>query len=76
LSGFFVNVFQAEPVDLYGWTIPPPFAPESRLAALASAAHAVVLPVAFYAAISAHVGAAIKHHFIDRRMGEIRRMVA
>jgi cytochrome b561 len=24
LSGLLVNVFQAEPVDLYGWTIPPP----------------------------------------------------
>jgi cytochrome b561 len=45
------------------------------MAALASATHAVVLPVAFYAAIFAHVGAAIKHHFIDRRLGEIRRMI-
>jgi cytochrome b561 len=76
LSGFFVNVFRAEPVVLYGWTIPPPFAPDSRLAALASAAHSVVLPLAFYAAIFAHVGASIKHHFIDRRVGEIRRMIA
>jgi cytochrome b561 len=31
---------------------------------------------AFYAAIFAHVGAAMKHHFIDRRVGEIRRMIA
>jgi cytochrome b561 len=76
LSGLLVNVFQAEPVDLYGWTIPPPFAPDARAAELASAAHAVVLPLAFYAAIFAHVGAAMKHHFIDRRVGEIRRMIA
>jgi cytochrome b561 len=34
------------------------------------------LPLAFYAAIFAHVGAAVKHHFIDRRVGEIRRMIA
>jgi cytochrome b561 len=76
LSGFLVNAFRAEPVDFYGWTIAQPFAPDARMAALASAAHAVVLPVAFYAAIFAHVGAAMKHHFIDRRLGEIRRMIA
>jgi cytochrome b561 len=76
LSGFLVNAFRAEPVDFYGWTISPPFAPDARMAALASAAHAVVLPIAFYAAIFAHVGAAMKHHFIDRRSGEIRRMIA
>jgi cytochrome b561 len=57
ISGFLVNVFQADPVDLYGWTIPPPFAPNARAATLASAAHAVILPLAFYAAIFAHVGA-------------------
>jgi cytochrome b561 len=76
ISGLLVNVFQADPVDLYGWTIPPLFAPDARAAALASAAHAIVLPLAFYAAIFAHVGAAVKHHFIDRRVGEIRRMIA
>ncbi|MFY9657755.1 MAG: cytochrome b [Methylocystis sp.] len=76
LSGFFVNAFQAEAVDLYGWTIPLPFGPDARIAALASAAHAVALPLAFYAAIFAHVGAVMKHHFIDRRVDEIRRMIA
>jgi len=76
LSGFLVNVFQAEPVDLYGWAIPLTFAPDARITALASAAHAVVLPLAFYAAIFAHVGAVMKHHFIDRRVDEIRRMIA
>jgi len=76
LSGFLVNVFQAEPVDLYGWTIPPPFAPDACMAALASAAHAVALPLAFYAAIFAHVGAVMKRHLIDRRVDEIRRMIA
>jgi cytochrome b561 len=76
LSGFLVNVFQGEPVDLYGWTSATHFAPNARAAAFASAVHAVVLPLAFYAAIFAHVGAAMKHHFIDRRAGEIRRMIA
>jgi cytochrome b561 len=76
LSGFLENIFQAEPVDLYGWMIPPPFSADIRGAAFASAVHAVVLPLAFYAAIFAHVGAAMKHHFIDRRAGEIRRMIA
>jgi cytochrome b561 len=76
LSGFLVNGFQAEPVDLFGWTISPPFAPDARLATLASAAHAVALPLLFYAAIFAHVGAVMKRYFIDRRVDEVRRMLA
>ncbi len=76
LSGFLVNVFHAETVDLYGWTISPPFAQNADMASLASAAHALILPFAFYVAIFAHVGAAMKRHFIDRRVDAIRRMIA
>ena len=76
LSGLLENVFRAEPVELYGWAVSPPLAPDARTAALASTAHAVALPLAFYAAIFAHVGAVMKHHFIDRRVDEIRRMIA
>ena len=76
LSGLLENVFRAEPVELYGWAVSSPLAPDARTAALASTAHAVALPLAFYAAIFAHVGAVMKHHFIDRRVDEIRRMIA
>jgi cytochrome b561 len=34
-----------------------------------------VLPVAFYLALFAHLGAVTKHHFIERRPQDIRRML-
>jgi cytochrome b561 len=34
-----------------------------------------VLPAVFYLALFAHLGAVIKHHFIERRPQDIRRML-
>jgi hypothetical protein len=34
-----------------------------------------MLPVAFYLALFAHLGAVTNHHFIERRPQDIRRML-
>ncbi len=76
VSGLLMNLFRGEAVDVYGASAPPIFAPEAGAAAAMSWAHDAILPLAFYAAIFAHVGAAAKHHFLDRRVADIHRMVA
>jgi cytochrome b561 len=37
--------------------------------------HDRVLPLLFYGIIAMHVGAVIKHHFVDRRIDDVRRML-
>ena len=38
--------------------------------------HDVALPVVFYGVITAHVGAVLARHFVDRRKGAVRRMLS
>jgi cytochrome b561 len=37
--------------------------------------HDRILPLVFYGIIFAHLGAVLKHHFVDRRVGDVRRML-
>ena len=76
LSGFLLTTAQGQGTDLFGWVLGPVFAPEIRIAKIASLLHNIVLPFVFYAVILAHVGAVLKHHFGDRRRDDVRRMLA
>jgi cytochrome b561 len=75
VSGYLLNVSQGGGVDLYGWTVPGLFGAEAGSTQFFVGVHDVALPLAFYAAVFAHVGAAAKHHFFDRRPQDIRRMI-
>ena len=72
LSGFLLSEASGDDVAFFGWTLP-------RLdigsATPWSALHDAILPLVFYAIIAMHVFAVLTHHFADRRLGEIRRMV-
>jgi cytochrome b561 len=35
----------------------------------------LVLPLLFHGIICAHLGAVLKHHFVDRRVDDVRRML-
>jgi cytochrome b561 len=72
LSGFLLSAAAGDPIHVFGWTLP-------RLAvgerAPWSALHDSILPLVFYAIVAMHVGAVLKHHFADRRQGDVRRML-
>ena len=69
VSGYWA---QATPPELFGWGVPlPPGAPSPTAALI----HNGVLPFAFYSVIALHLGAVLKHHLLDRRVEDIRRMV-
>jgi cytochrome b561 len=76
LSGFLMNVFQGDAVDLFGWSLALQAQANPALADWCATLHELVLPALFYTALAAHLGAAIKHHFVDRQAGDIRRMLA
>lgn len=75
-SGFFMCAFGGDAVQVFGWSLPSPVTADKRVAALFMAAHDFVLPPAFYALLLAHAGGVLKHHFVDRRPADIRRMLA
>jgi len=75
LTGFFETMCQGDPVPFFGHTIPPFLAPNQAWSAGLAILHDRVLPLLFYAVIFAHLGAVLKHHFIDRRLDDVRRML-
>ncbi len=76
VSGFLVSAYGGETAQFFGWTVPSPVAPAKSAASFWMAAHDIVLPFLFYALIFAHVGAVLKHHVLDGRKDDIRRMLA
>jgi cytochrome b561 len=76
VSGFLMSAYGGEAVQFFGWTAPSPVAQANGAASFWMAAHDLVLPFLFYALIFAHVGAVLKHHVLDGRKDDIRRMLA
>ncbi|MFZ1107694.1 MAG: cytochrome b [Rhodomicrobium sp.] len=76
LSGFFMCAFSGKAMQFFGWSFPPLATADKHAAQIWIAAHDFVLPSAFYVLILAHAGGALKHHFLDGRASDIRRMLA
>jgi cytochrome b561 len=75
LTGLLLTVFRGGPLELYGWAVPLSAAPVPAAGAFWQTLHDEILPFLFYAIIAMHLGAVVKHHFIERRMEDIRRML-
>lgn len=75
LTGFFETMCDGDVVKFFGLNIPVFFGPSQAWSSRLANLHDHVLPLAFYGMIFAHLGAVLKHHFFDRRIGDVRRMV-
>jgi len=75
LSGFLMSAHGGEAIQFFGWALHSPVDPGKRAAAISATAHDLILPSVFYVLIAAHVGAVLKHHFVNRRNNDIRRML-
>ena len=72
LSGYLMSAPGNEAVVFYGLVLPHiglRGAPQWRTL------HDLFLPLAFYTVIALHITAVVKHHFGDRRLGDVRRML-
>ncbi len=76
LSGFFMSAYSGEAMQFFGWPLPSPVTPDKRTASIWMGVHDLALPALFYALISAHIGGVLKHHFLDGRQSDLRRMIA
>jgi cytochrome b561 len=75
LTGLFEMMCRGDPVQFFGQTLPALCRPNQAVASGLTILHDRVLPLLFFGIIIAHVGAVLKHHFVDRRSDDIRRML-
>jgi cytochrome b561 len=75
LAGLLMMMSLGETVRFFGEPIPAFVGPKPDWSSALSILHNQVLPFAFYGVFLAHVGAVLKHHFIDRRLNDVRRML-
>ncbi|WP_299965902.1 cytochrome b [uncultured Roseobacter sp.] len=73
-SGIVFTVFRGNPVSVFGWFEIPAQSEISWIVSVASALHTYV-GYLLVAVVVLHVGAALKHHFIDRDT-TLRRMMS
>lgn len=75
VTGILLTAWRGDAMDIYGWSVAGFLTPDAHLGAAAGVVHNLVLAAMFYLALFAHLGAVTKHHFIDRRPQDIRRML-
>ncbi len=75
LSGFLMSAHGGEAIQFFGWALHSPIEPGKSAAAIFATAHDLILPSLFYVLIFAHIGAVLKHHVLDGRNNDIRRML-
>ena len=73
ITGLLLNRANRADLSFFGWPLP-------RLAGADTAPlwdqlHNWILPALFAVALFAHVGAVLKHHFLDGRTADVRRML-
>jgi cytochrome b561 len=75
LTGLFETLCQGDAVQFFGLAIPALGPPSPAWSPALATLHDHILPLIFYAIIAGHLGAVLKHHFLDRRTGDVRRML-
>lgn len=75
ITGILLTAWRGDALDIYGWSITGLLTPDAQFAAAVGVLHNLVLPSVFYLALFAHLGAVTKHHFVERRPQEVRRML-
>jgi len=75
VTGVLLTAWRGDALDVFGWSLTGVLAPNELLAAGVAVLHNLILPGVFYLAIFAHLGAVTKHHFFQRRVREVRRML-
>jgi cytochrome b561 len=75
LTGLFEMMCRGETVQFFGQAIPAFCTPNLEWSSVLAILHDRILPLIFYGTIFAHLGAVLKHHFVDKRVGDVRRML-
>lgn len=75
VTGILLTGWRGDTLDIFGWSLAGLLVPNQTLAAAMAVMHNLVLPAVFYLALFLHLGAVTKHHFGERRLRDVRRML-
>jgi cytochrome b561 len=75
LTGLLLGLSAGAPLPLFGFLVPALWPTSPAAAGVLAVLHNQLLPLLFYTVIFAHVGAVLKHHFVDGRVNDVRRML-
>ena len=73
ITGLLLNRADGANLSFFGWPLPRLAGADA--APLWNQLHNWILPTLFAVALFAHVGAVLKHHFLDGRTADVRRML-
>jgi cytochrome b561 len=75
VTGLVMTACRGDALDVFGWSVAMPAGAAPGAASGWKALHDRILPVVLQAVILVHVAAVAKHHFLDRRRDDVRRML-
>jgi cytochrome b561 len=75
VTGVLWSLWRGDALTIFGISLIGLITPNETLAAGVAVVHNLLLPTVFYLAIAAHLGAVTKHHFGDRHVQAVRRML-
>lgn len=75
ISGLLTVAYRGEPWDAFGYTVKSTANTNQAAAAAWTSMHDWIFPGLFCVALSLHIGAVLKHHFLERRVRDVRRML-
>ncbi len=76
VTGFVMTSFHGYPTFFFAWELPPLWAPSDTATIIWGTGHKYLLPYLLYIILGAHILGALKHHYIDRHEGALKRMVS
>jgi len=75
VSGLVMTGYRGDALDVFGWPVTMPIGVAPGSATVWKTLHDRILPILLQGFILVHVAAVIKHHFLDRRWDDVRRML-
>ena len=76
VTGFIMTSYFGAPTYLFAWEMPPLWEVNEKAVLLWGLFHKYLLPYLLYVILGAHILGALKHHFIDKHIKALSRMVS
>ena len=75
VTGFVMTSYHGYPTFFFFWELPPLWTPNDTATIIWGTFHKYLLPYILYIVLGVHILGSVKHHFIDKHHGAIKRMV-
>ncbi len=76
VTGFVMTSYHGYPTFFFAWELPPLWLPSDSATIIWGSLHKYLLPYLLYLVLGAHILGALKHRFIDKHNGAVKRMAS